>query len=254
MIGHFSDFSLQIIKRLLAKGGHPFASAIYTVLNESEAIRLMVMAPSKALSHVRSALQEVSKSSEQHGLPPTTLFYTDSPRLEEPFLKNIFPAIKEKSNMHYPVLPSATSSLPQPSASASASASTTTTIAPEANSHPGPSDNSTAQIETPAQGAAARVPDDLPVIRLPEPWRKNIHVLKTASDIEAAANIVNDAEQSLSSQSDYIVIGLDAEWPVNFIGLRDKRPGKTAVIQWAFHEHIYIAQVRLLFFMLRSTM
>lgn len=88
------DHSFKVIARLHCYGGQPYATALYTCVNELEGIRGMRLTVSKSLTHVTGMLKDISKSLQDHGLPPTRVFYTDSARNEETLMSSIFPATK----------------------------------------------------------------------------------------------------------------------------------------------------------------
>ena len=189
------------------------------------------MAPSKALTHVRHAMEQTQSSILRYGLPPTTVFYTDSPRIEEPSLKLICPEIGRRSAA--------------PISTLQALSNTETTSTP-------PLTASNNEHSPESESPTTTAPQSFPFLNLPAAYKNNIKVLKTNQEIEDAANIVNDAIASLSGSGSHVVIGLDSEWTVTHRGQREKVAGKVAVIQWAYNNAIYIAQVPIFFFFFQN--
>ena len=192
----------------------------------------MNLAPSKALSHVKDFLQKMQASSEMYGLPPTQLFYTDNAAIEEPFIKNICPAIRANSEKAWLF-----SSLP-PAGESSSSSSAVASGAALLASSPSSSPAGVAVASSPL--AASLQP-----LSLPLPWKDNVHYAHTAVEINTYADLVLKDAEAIKDKDHHIVIGLDAEWTSHFENA-DRKPGKVAVIQWAYKDHITIAHVTFL--------
>lgn len=193
----------------------------------------MNLAPSKALSHVKDFLQKMQASSEMYGLPPTQLFYTDNAAIEEPFIKNICPAIRANSEKAWLL-----SSLPPAGNSSSSSSAVASGAALLASS---PSSSSLAGVAVASSPLAA----SLQPLSLPLPWKDNVHYAHTAVEINTYADLVLKDAEAIKDKDHHIVIGLDAEWTSHFENA-DRKPGKVAVIQWAYKDHITIAHVTFL--------
>jgi hypothetical protein len=72
------DHSHKLPKYLMKLGGVPIFSGLFTLLNESEQIRYQAWVPTKALTHIRTGLEEMVRSLESHGHPPVRLGWTDN--------------------------------------------------------------------------------------------------------------------------------------------------------------------------------
>lgn len=216
------------------------------MINENEAIRVMILAVSKGLSHVRDALRKVQQSCEKYGTPPTRLFYTDSAPIEEKFIVSIFPVIRENSLSNLPLSMAPSISFPGSSAALASSALPALPFSAArpsaASSSSFPSAVAPFGAPLPASSSSVLSVADLPSLALPPEWKRNILCTDKVDEINGRASLVlADAE---AIHDDHIVIGLDAEWPVDLINGKCITH-KTAVIQWAYKNHITIAQVLL---------
>ena len=60
--------------------GQKIHAAAHTMVNDFEEMRKHALVPSKALEFVEDAFIEVSEGLKQHGHPPCSVVYTDSPQ------------------------------------------------------------------------------------------------------------------------------------------------------------------------------
>ncbi|KAG0178868.1 hypothetical protein DFQ29_002903 [Apophysomyces sp. BC1021] len=81
------DHSFKIIKNMAKIGSAPVFSALYTVCNEYEEIRIQVLNPSKTLSHLRDSFQRMLHSYNVYGHKPPELFFTDNVQGDQKFLQ-----------------------------------------------------------------------------------------------------------------------------------------------------------------------
>ncbi|KAF7720604.1 hypothetical protein EC973_007053, partial [Apophysomyces ossiformis] len=92
------DHSFKIIKHMAKIGSAPVFSALYTVCNEYEEIRMQVLVPSKSLTHLRNPFQQMMHSYRVYGHKPPELFFTDNVRGDQQFLEEVLPSLTASEN------------------------------------------------------------------------------------------------------------------------------------------------------------
>ena len=205
------DHSFKVIARLHCYGGQPYASALYTSVNELEGIRGMRLCVSKSLIHVKDMLEGIDRSNARYGLPQTRIIYTDSARIEEPFMSQIFRTLK-------------------PTERSAAAISTND----EDNDLDGQ--------------CPSKVVETLPFFSVPK--SVSILTVSTVAEINDAFQRIVEVARDMHEAGFPLVVGLDCEWPISFVRGAGQT-GKTSVIQVAFEigeeKKIIVAQVHLFF-------
>lgn len=74
------DHSFKIIKHMASIEGTSMFTALYTVCNESEEIRLMLLVPTKSLDHLRWSFEKLVQAYKEYGHEQPTVFFTDNVR------------------------------------------------------------------------------------------------------------------------------------------------------------------------------
>lgn len=89
------DHSFKIIKHMGKINGVSMFNGLYTLLNEYEEIRLQVLAPSKALTHLEAPFNNMMQSYDKFGFDKPKLFYTDNVRNDQKFLEQVIPSLSQ---------------------------------------------------------------------------------------------------------------------------------------------------------------
>lgn len=90
------DHFFKILKSICAYGGRWSFEAAYSLLNEYSEVISVVLAQSKGLNEIKAMLSGVAKRMECLGksLDYVTLFFTDNPVAEKPFLHSLFKGLQ----------------------------------------------------------------------------------------------------------------------------------------------------------------
>ena len=72
------DHTFKLPKFLMKMAGEMTFASSFTILNELEQIQFQEFVPTKSLSHIRGALEEMVKSLDKHGLAQPILGFTDN--------------------------------------------------------------------------------------------------------------------------------------------------------------------------------
>jgi hypothetical protein len=89
------DHSFKLVKHLAKIGGASTFSALYTLCNEYEEIRMQVFAPTKSLSHLRASFQSLLDSYRLYGHSPPEYFFTDNVTGDKRFLEDVLPTLSD---------------------------------------------------------------------------------------------------------------------------------------------------------------
>src|SRR5882762_8366201 len=92
------DHSFKLPKYLMKLCGEVTFASLFTLLNEFEQIRFQAFVPTKSLSHVRGALEEMVKSLDKHGLTQPILGFTDNVASDAATFTQCIPALAK--NVH----------------------------------------------------------------------------------------------------------------------------------------------------------
>ena len=164
-------------------GGEKPFTAIISVTNEKNEIRVCNFVATKSHSQFEMALKDVNNSLNLYGHPQPSLFYTDNIS-DKKFLEDCFPSL------HRGVTP----------------------------------------VEKHGHLEEFIIPPDVPIFVKNNPNAIN----------DAMRTILDDIPQDQGS----IVVGFDSEWNVDVSAQgRVTRRGRTAIIQIAYENRIYILQV-----------
>lgn len=87
------DRSFKIIDHMAKVNGVSTFSCLYTMLNEYEEIRLMVLSHSKKLENLAPQFLEMMETYKKMGIPVPELFYTDNVVGDQSFLKEGIPSL-----------------------------------------------------------------------------------------------------------------------------------------------------------------
>ncbi|KAG2191632.1 hypothetical protein INT47_000543 [Mucor saturninus] len=74
------DHSFKIIKHMASVDETNMFNALYTICNEFEEIRMMLLVPSKSLEHLKWSFQKMMQAYEGYGHDSPVVFYTDNVR------------------------------------------------------------------------------------------------------------------------------------------------------------------------------
>ncbi|CAO3644769.1 unnamed protein product [Mucor hiemalis] len=89
------DHSFKILKKIGKINSTPVFNAMYTLVNSYEEIKLMLLTPTKSLSHLKESFQIMYKGLKAYGHSCPKLFYTDNPRGDKSFLEENLPSLLE---------------------------------------------------------------------------------------------------------------------------------------------------------------
>ena len=89
------DHSFKIIKLIGKVDGAPMFTALYTILNEYEEVRLQFLVPTKSLFHLKYAFNAVRRSLDFYGHGQPEIFFTDNVRGDKNILEDVFPSLKK---------------------------------------------------------------------------------------------------------------------------------------------------------------
>jgi hypothetical protein len=87
------DHSFKLPKFLMKLSGEITFVALFTLVNEFEQIRFQAFVPTKSLSHIRGALEEMVKSLDNHGLAQPILGFTDNVASDAATFMQCIPAL-----------------------------------------------------------------------------------------------------------------------------------------------------------------
>ena len=88
------DHSFKIIKLMGKVDGTPTFTALYTVLNEYEEVRVQFLVPTKSISHLKYAFDALRRSLDLYGHSQPQIFFTDNVRGDKNLLESVFPSLK----------------------------------------------------------------------------------------------------------------------------------------------------------------
>jgi hypothetical protein len=89
------DHSFKIIKKIAKINGTSAFTALYTVCNEYEEVRMQLLVPSKSLEHLQRSFESMRQAYDMYGYAQPEFFFTDNVRSDEKFLKNVLPSLKK---------------------------------------------------------------------------------------------------------------------------------------------------------------
>lgn len=87
------DHSFKIIDHMAKVNGVSTFSCLYTMLNEYEEIRLMVLSHSKKMENLSPQFNEMMNTYQRLGMNAPELFYTDNVIGDQAFLKEVIPSL-----------------------------------------------------------------------------------------------------------------------------------------------------------------
>ena len=164
-------------------GGEKPFTAIITVTNERNEIRVCNFVATKSHSQFEMALKDVNNSLKLYGHPQPSLFYTDN-MSDKKFLEDCFPSLR----------------------------------------------HSVTPVEKHGHLEEFIIPSYIPIL-----VKSNTNAIN-----DAMRTILDDIPQDQGS----IVVGFDSEWNVDVSAQgRVTRRGRTAIIQIAYGNRVYILQV-----------
>jgi hypothetical protein len=89
------DHSFKLVKHVAKVDGAPTFTALYTLCNEYEEIRMQALVPSKALSHLRKPFQALKDAFDFYGHDQPEIFFTDNVKTDRNFLFDTLPSLKK---------------------------------------------------------------------------------------------------------------------------------------------------------------
>ncbi|KAJ7217246.1 hypothetical protein GGX14DRAFT_391054 [Mycena pura] len=90
-----ADHTFDVTKYMGGLRGEKIHTAAHTMNNEFEEIRKHALVPSKAYDFLEDSFTELDKGLKEHGHPPISVLYTDSPQTEYGFLEKLIPSLAE---------------------------------------------------------------------------------------------------------------------------------------------------------------
>ncbi|KAJ7829618.1 hypothetical protein B0H13DRAFT_2679789 [Mycena leptocephala] len=88
------DQSYKVIKYLARMEGNRVFGSLWTITNEFEQIRQMILTPTRHLTHVERPLRDIMKSLHKHGHQPISLLWTDNVRADHQFVERVVPTLR----------------------------------------------------------------------------------------------------------------------------------------------------------------
>jgi hypothetical protein len=93
------DHSFKLPKFLMKLAGETTFESLFTLLNEFEQIRFQAFVPTKSLSHIQGALEEMVKALDKHGLAQPILGFTDNVASDAATFMQCIPALAKDVNV-----------------------------------------------------------------------------------------------------------------------------------------------------------
>jgi hypothetical protein len=87
------DHSFKLVKHLSKVEGSPVFTALYTLCNEYEEIRMQVLVPSKAVAHLEVPFENMRKAFDLYGHAQPEVFFTDNVTGDRQFLERVLPSL-----------------------------------------------------------------------------------------------------------------------------------------------------------------
>jgi len=87
------DHSFKLVKRLARIKGKSVFSALYTMCNEYEEVRMQLFVPSKSHSNLLMPFQELRKAYQLYGHIQPEFFFTDNVNSDKGFLQKLLPSL-----------------------------------------------------------------------------------------------------------------------------------------------------------------
>ncbi|KAJ7152904.1 hypothetical protein C8R46DRAFT_912792, partial [Mycena filopes] len=88
------DQSFKAIKYIARLNGVKVFGSLWTIINEFEQIRQMVLTPTRHLTHIEKPLRGIVKSLHEHGHPPLSLLWTDNVKADHQFVERVIPTLR----------------------------------------------------------------------------------------------------------------------------------------------------------------
>jgi hypothetical protein len=88
------DHSFKIIKKIAKIKGNSAFTAMYTVCNEFEEVRMQLLVPSKSLMHLQRPFESMRDAYNLYGFEQPQYFFTDNVRSDRNFLTTVLPSLK----------------------------------------------------------------------------------------------------------------------------------------------------------------
>ncbi|KAG2191089.1 hypothetical protein INT47_010405, partial [Mucor saturninus] len=89
------DPSFNMVKHMASIDGTSIFTALYTLCNEFEEIRMMLPVPTMSLEHPRWSFNELMNACEGYSHEKPIAFYTDNVRGDRRFLESVIPSLKD---------------------------------------------------------------------------------------------------------------------------------------------------------------
>ncbi|KAI9249771.1 hypothetical protein BDA99DRAFT_217405 [Phascolomyces articulosus] len=89
------DHSFKVPNHMAKLGGSAAFTALYTICNEYEEIRMQLLVPTKALVHIEGPLKEMISSYKFYGHPEPELFFTDNVKGDQGTLERTITSLKQ---------------------------------------------------------------------------------------------------------------------------------------------------------------
>ena len=89
------DHSFKIIKLIGKIEGSSIFTALYTIVNEYEEVRLQYLVPTKSLNHLKYAFNALRRSLQYYGHSQPKIFFTDNVRGDKATLESVWESLKE---------------------------------------------------------------------------------------------------------------------------------------------------------------
>lgn len=88
------DQSYKAIKYIARIQGVKIFGSLWTITNEFEQIRQMILTPTRHLTHIEKPLRGIMKSLHEHGHQPISLLWTDNVRADHQFVEQVIPTLR----------------------------------------------------------------------------------------------------------------------------------------------------------------
>ena len=89
------DHTFKIIKSISKINGQPVFTALYTVLNECEEVRLQFLVPTRTLSNLQCTFEAMRNAYDLYRYTQPQIFFTDNVTGDQHFLKNVLPSLSQ---------------------------------------------------------------------------------------------------------------------------------------------------------------
>lgn len=88
------DQSFKAIKCIARLNGVKVFGSLWTMINEFEQVRQMILTPTRHLHHIERPLRGIVKSLHEHGHAPISLLWTDNVKADHKFVERVIPTLR----------------------------------------------------------------------------------------------------------------------------------------------------------------